>query len=337
MLIGEGMRALVVFAALMFWLAGGANSANLYSGQALYHGQSISSDDGRYALVMQGDGNLVYYRTADWSARWNTGTQGQGGYVTVLQNDGNLVVYNSQWVALWNSGTQNHPGVFLAAQTDGNLAIYYNGQAIWHIGADTPDPVRAGDVVGRQMENNMPYAFLGHIALFDGQGGVYEVLNDGKPNATAYNALSNFKTRAYNGYWGASMPNIPDYLVKGCWNDYCGNTTSEQITTVRWGYVLRAFQILTIGSEYTYLATYTSAYPRDSASGARQGVYRCDTYVLDIFATGYPTDQYGSNTWFQSLPENHAVKRWVRFKDIELRTVNTTPLTIFNKLKEFAG
>ena len=118
------MRALILFAFLMFWMTAFANSANLYTDQVIYKGQSLSSDDGRYLLVMQYDGNLVYYRTSDWAVRWATYTNGRGGNLAVMQRDGNFVVYDIYWNALWNSGTNGRQGAFIAAQADGNLVIY---------------------------------------------------------------------------------------------------------------------------------------------------------------------------------------------------------------------
>ena len=128
------------------------SAANLPPGYSLYPGQGIYSDDRQYVLIMQGDGNLVYYRTSDWAVRWASYTNGKGGYVAPMQGDGNFVVYNSGWAPLWNAATQNHPGAYLSAQNDGNLVIYWNGQALWNIGQD-PDlikspPSRPGDVVG---------------------------------------------------------------------------------------------------------------------------------------------------------------------------------------------
>lgn len=192
------MRALTIFAVLMLWMIGIANAAILHPDQVIYKGQSLSSDDGRYRLVMQDDGNLVYYRTSDWSARWSTSTRNRGGQLAVMQRDGNFVVYDQSWNALWISTTQGRPGAYIAAQDDGNLVIYQNGRPFWDIGVDisVEEPRLQADVVGRSMENNMPYASLGHIGLYDGQGGVYEVLNDGQPNAVAYNTLENFKRRA---------------------------------------------------------------------------------------------------------------------------------------------
>ncbi len=330
------MRALALFLVFMFWLAGCANSANLYYDQVIYKGQSLSSDDGRYRLIMQDDGNLVYYRTSDWSAKWWTSTHTTGGNAAVMQGDGNFVVYDASWRALWQTSTHGRPGALIAAQSDGNLVIYHNGQAVWDIGADVPDPTSMGDAVGRAMESNMPYGFLGHVGFFD-RLGIYEVLNDGKPNAVAYNTLANFKQRAYNGYWGAASPNIPDYYVTGCFADYCG-ASSYQTVNARWGMVLHAFQILSIGAEYTYLAQFTSAAPRYPDRGVRRGAYRCDTYLLDVYNAfeNNVTDASGIPITLMALPASHPVRRWLDFT-LELRSTTRTPLNIFNKLKSYKG
>lgn len=333
------MRALILFAVFMFSMAGFANSANLYPDQVIYKGQSLSSDDGRYRLIMQGDGNLVYYRTSDWSARWWTSTHTTGGHLAVMQGDGNFVIYDVNWRALWQTSTNGRPGAFIAAQSDGNLVVYQNGQAVWNIGADTPqiqDPKYQGDVVGRNMENNMPYSALGHIGLFDGARGVYEVLNDGKPNAVAFNTLDNFKQRSYNGYWGGASPKIPDFYGIGCFNDYCG-TSGNQTVHIRRAMVLRAFQILAIGAKYTYFTPSTSAMPRTQNSSAKQGLYRCDSYLLDIYKALYLNPSNANGYVINVLaPEHAAIERWLTFTGGYLQLL-MTPRAIFDKLKNYAG
>ncbi len=57
------------------------------------------------------------------------------GYVypnqIIMQNDGNLVFYTSSGSAAWASNTGGHPGAYFAIQDDGNLVIYHRGSAIW--------------------------------------------------------------------------------------------------------------------------------------------------------------------------------------------------------------
>lgn len=97
--------------------------------QALFAYQSLVSCDGRFELVMQGDGNLVLYQGN--TALWHSQTHGQPGHVAVMQNDGNLVVYTEDLQPLWNSGTYGHPGSVLRLQDDGNLVIYDGATPLW--------------------------------------------------------------------------------------------------------------------------------------------------------------------------------------------------------------
>ena len=99
----------------------------------LFPDETLWSCDGRFVLVMQGDGNLVLY-TSDLEALWHSGTHGYSGAWAAMQDDGNLVVYTSSGSALWASHTQGHPGAVLWVQDDGNLVIYDGPTAIWHTG-----------------------------------------------------------------------------------------------------------------------------------------------------------------------------------------------------------
>lgn len=91
----------------------------------LNSGDYLKSPDGRYTLVMQGDGNLVLY-SADTASIWSSGTAGQPGSYAIMQNDGNLVVYNASNVPLWWSGTYGNGASTLKMQNDGNLVVYRN-------------------------------------------------------------------------------------------------------------------------------------------------------------------------------------------------------------------
>jgi len=58
-------------------------------------------------LILQGDGNLVWYQPGIHGGRvpeWSTGTGGMGpSNYLVMQNDGNLVLYDIWHRPLWNS------------------------------------------------------------------------------------------------------------------------------------------------------------------------------------------------------------------------------------------
>lgn len=59
----------------------------------LLPGDRMTSPDRRGLLVMQGDGNLVFYR--DGAPLWHAGTHGRPGAFTAVQGDGNVVVYSA--------------------------------------------------------------------------------------------------------------------------------------------------------------------------------------------------------------------------------------------------
>ncbi len=93
----------------------------------------VVSCDGRFSLVMQGDGNLVLY--GPFGAMWHTYTHGNNGASAVFQGDGNLVVYSAWGTPLWYSGTHGNSNATLAVQDDGNLVIYAsNGTPLWASG-----------------------------------------------------------------------------------------------------------------------------------------------------------------------------------------------------------
>ena len=97
--------------------------------QALFAYQSMTSCDGRFGLVMQGDGNLVLYQGS--TALWHTQTHGQPGHVAVMQSDGNLVVYTEDFKPLWHTHTHGHPGAVLRLLDDGTLVIVDGSTPIW--------------------------------------------------------------------------------------------------------------------------------------------------------------------------------------------------------------
>ena len=97
---------------------------------ALAVNEAVSSCDGRYSFVMQGDGNLVLYGPS--GAVWHAGTHGNPGATAAFQGDGNLVVYSMWGTALWHAQTHGNPGATLTVQNDGHIVIRRaNGTAIW--------------------------------------------------------------------------------------------------------------------------------------------------------------------------------------------------------------
>ena len=97
-------------------------------GFALYAGHAIVSEDSRFLLVYQTDGNLVIYQR-NVGAIWHTRTHGTYPGRAVVQGDGNFVVYDGYGRAVWNTRTAGWGiNCYLWMQTDGNLVLYkYTG------------------------------------------------------------------------------------------------------------------------------------------------------------------------------------------------------------------
>ncbi|MBD0256009.1 MAG: hypothetical protein ICV83_09845, partial [Cytophagales bacterium] len=104
-----------------------AQGDTMWPGQVLNPGQSITSGSGRYNFILQGDGNLVLYKTfanRGPVALWASGTDGSPAVVCVMQADGNLVIYDRDANPLWASGTHGNFDSRLVMQNDGNAVIY---------------------------------------------------------------------------------------------------------------------------------------------------------------------------------------------------------------------
>src|SRR5215217_3796228 len=96
--------------------------------------QSITSNNGRFRLTLQADGNLVLYSVSDHRALWSSGTQGFAVSLRlIMQSDGNLVIYGPGpgGQSVWVSDT-GVPGSRLVVQDDGNVVIYRpDGMPVW--------------------------------------------------------------------------------------------------------------------------------------------------------------------------------------------------------------
>lgn len=95
---------------------------SLSSGQQLTSNQSITSSNGSYRLVLQGDGNLVMYSKN--GAVWSTATDHRPVVRAVMQGDGNFVLYDSAGKAYWSSRTDHHSDSIVMIQDDGHTVVY---------------------------------------------------------------------------------------------------------------------------------------------------------------------------------------------------------------------
>jgi surface antigen len=113
-------------------------SDKLVTGQKLLAGEYIQSEDKRYTLLVQKDGNLVLYGPG-YHVLWSSRTGGRGSSESYLgvQGDGNVVLYGGcgGCGALWATGPKSI-AVF-RVQNDGNLVGRdASGVARWASGTD---------------------------------------------------------------------------------------------------------------------------------------------------------------------------------------------------------
>ncbi|MCO7224737.1 cellulase family glycosylhydrolase [Pleionea sp. CnH1-48] len=106
------------------WKTVFSNAAELVVGQVYY------SNNNEFRLVMQGDGNLVLYRS-NGTPVWHTSTHGNHGARCFLQSDGNLVIYSTSGQPLWHTHTYGNSGAILQMSNDGKIRIRKNNQTLW--------------------------------------------------------------------------------------------------------------------------------------------------------------------------------------------------------------
>ncbi len=115
-------------------------TATLGSGQRLDPGQRLTSSNGRYVFVNQGDGNIVLSDTRYGKVLWATGTQNRPGAVWVQQGDGNGVVYHNG-SPIYSTGTRGRNGAILRLQDDTNLVVVAPGNVpVWDRLPDAVQP-----------------------------------------------------------------------------------------------------------------------------------------------------------------------------------------------------
>ena len=107
----------------------------IQSHREMQEGSFLQSGDGRFKMVVQGDGNLVIYQSDQpiWAS--NTGGKGSPGFKLAIQSDGNVVMYGRN-APIWASNTNGvGTGSYtLVMQNDGNLVLYDQNAPIWASG-----------------------------------------------------------------------------------------------------------------------------------------------------------------------------------------------------------
>ncbi len=117
--------------------------STLMPGEILSEGEWLTSENGRYRLELQHDGNLVLSDIRGPTVLWETGTAGESQRTLIMQHTGDLVIFKMPFGPFqlpWQARTHGWPGAFLTVQDDGNITVgYADGHVLWKAGADKPD------------------------------------------------------------------------------------------------------------------------------------------------------------------------------------------------------
>jgi hypothetical protein len=97
------------------------------------------------SLVMQKDGDLVFYDDRTQTRKWASGTSSKGTapFRAIMQPDGNFVVYDAKNTATWATGTNTGAGTYKVTIGTKNFAIWKDGNIVW--ASDTVAPETSVD------------------------------------------------------------------------------------------------------------------------------------------------------------------------------------------------
>ena len=95
----------------------------LQPGSTLHGDNYVDSENGRFRLLMQLDGNLVLYESS--TPIWSSGTvNNDPNSRAVMQLDGNFVIYDGNNQPIWATGTGDRSGAYLAVLDNGTLMLF---------------------------------------------------------------------------------------------------------------------------------------------------------------------------------------------------------------------
>jgi cell wall-associated NlpC family hydrolase len=157
-------------------------------GTVLHAGASVVSGNKQFALTMQADGNLVLL--GQGQVVWSAQTGQNPGAWAAMQGDGNLVIYRTGGVAVWNSHTSGHTDARLIVTTDGNLAITAGSSRLWQSGSvDTTlasgHKLLAGQSITSAHDNYVALMQTDGNFVMYGQSASWSSQTNGNPGAWA--------------------------------------------------------------------------------------------------------------------------------------------------------
>ena len=107
----------------------------LRSNEWLDVNEALTSNNGRYQLILEPEGSLILYRREYPYPLWSSRTK--DGIRAIMRSDGDFVLYDTGGKLMWASGTSGAYGSYLILQNDGNLAIYRPRVQEWELGTGT--------------------------------------------------------------------------------------------------------------------------------------------------------------------------------------------------------
>lgn len=234
----------------------------------------------------------------------------------------------------------------------------------------TPGTVVGRDLAVGDKLAELRAGIVGHIGIWDGRK-VIEMLNEGGSNKVKISTWEDFISRT--SVWPKAVPKFPSsgrpfqpssYEIKGCFAVQCLAPGSEPpnelvpdggYTTFdpRAAIVARANQIYLIGSKYTLSAfpgkaipgrvSWTSAYcnpfskngpcPLKRVINPIPGTYRCDTFVLDAYATSALADWGASIDARYTVNNQEEHKAWHSRMNILATFTTRFPYAIMHALR----
>ncbi|MEV2268868.1 hypothetical protein [Nonomuraea africana] len=161
-------------------------------GEWLLPGQSLTSGGGRFRLVQQHQGNLVFYDGT--KALWTSPTSGRPGAKATMQKEGNLVIYGADNKPLWSTPTAGNPSAYLKLPEQSGVLVIYSAddEPLWSSSAyigklPSGHVLRPGQWV---QSHNGRFKLMqqdeGNAVLYDSQGGqraVWTTPTAGHPGA----------------------------------------------------------------------------------------------------------------------------------------------------------
>ena len=129
------LTAFILFLAPVAVYAGnGVMKDTLGQNEKLRASEELKSTNGKYTLVLQGDGNLVAY-DSQRNALWNSDTVGSRAIECVLQSDGNLLLKDRNGRVVWATNTDGYSNATLLIEDDGNVVLVKErGATFWSNG-----------------------------------------------------------------------------------------------------------------------------------------------------------------------------------------------------------